>query len=58
MKASYRQKEVGKRKLIAEWIVSGKVTFLWGTEGVCRADYLISADHVIPDSRLCITGRG
>lgn len=26
-----------------------KVTWVWGVAGVCRADYLTSADQAIPD---------
>lgn len=32
-----------------DWIVCCKITFLQGTEGVCQADYLTSADQVILD---------
>ena len=45
MKGFYRQKSVSSNK----WIVSGKVTFLWEKVGVYEADYLTSADQVIPD---------
>ena len=34
---------------LAEWIVPGKLTFLWEKAGVHWADYLPSADQVIPD---------
>ena len=40
-----------------EWIVSGKVTFLWGTAGVYEVDYLNTADQTIAD-RLEITFLG
>lgn len=32
-----------------EWVGCCKVTFLQGTKGVSWADYLTSADQVIPD---------
>ena len=40
-----------------EWIVSGKVTFLWGTAGVYEVDYFTTADQTIAD-RLEITFLG
>lgn len=39
-----REKEVSSK----ERIVSGEVTFLWGTDGVCQEDVLAGAE-VIPD---------
>ena len=30
-------------------VACGKVTFFLGMTGVCQADYLTSADQVIPD---------
>ena len=40
-----------------EWIVSGKVTFLWGTAGVYEVDYFTTVDQTIAD-RLEITFLG
>ena len=40
-----------------EWIVSGKVIFLWGTAGVYEVDYFTTADQTIAD-RLEITFLG
>ena len=34
---------------IKKQIACGKVTFFLGMSGVCQADYLTSADQVIPD---------
>ena len=51
-----QEKEVSSKK----WIVSGKIIFLWGMEGVCWADYLLSTNWVISDWRVKhhIPGRG
>lgn len=50
METFYWQKEAGQRSCSRkEWIVSGKAIFLWGKAGVSRADYLASADQVVPD---------
>ena len=50
MKDFNRQKEVAQGGYSSkELIVSDKVTFLWGRAGVHQADYLSSADQVIPD---------
>ena len=38
-----------KETSINEWIISVKVTFLWETAGVYKADYFISAGQVILD---------
>jgi len=32
-----------------EWIVSGKVTLLWASTGICQVDYLTGANQNIPD---------
>ena len=47
----YRQKEAGTRKLYLakKQIVYSKVAFLWGITGVYQADYLTSAEEVIPN---------
>lgn len=39
----------GEEVTSKDWIVSGMVTFLWGTAMVYPADYLTSGDQVIPD---------
>ena len=31
------------------WIVSGKVIYLWETEGFCQGDYLTGIDQVTAD---------
>ena len=50
MEHFHSQKEAGQGSYSSkECIVSGKVTFLWGKAVVSQADYLISADQVIPD---------
>ena len=41
--------EVGGKKKLNEWIMSVKVTSLWGTAGVYKADYFTRAGQVIPD---------
>ena len=45
MEGFYRQKERTKEISSKEWIVSGKVTFLWGMVGVYQAASLVE----IPD---------
>ena len=40
---------MGKKTSINEWIISVKVTSLWGTAGVYKADYFTRAGQVIPD---------
>jgi len=45
LKMERRQK---KEIMNKEFIGSSKVTLLNGMEGVCRVDYLTSADQVIP----------
>ena len=50
MENFYRQKEAGQGSYSSEeWIVSGKVTFLWGKAGGFQADYLMNTDQIIPD---------
>ena len=44
MKGFYRLKGSGRRNSPTEWIVSGKVIFLWGTVGAYQADYLLNAE--------------
>lgn len=56
MEDFYTQK--GKEVILAERIVSGKVTFLWGQVGVCQADFLGSIDQEIPDWLVWITFLG
>ena len=48
MKGFYRWRWAGKEVSNKEWIVLGKVTFLWAWKG-SMADYLASAAPVIPD---------
>lgn len=48
MEGFNRQKGAGKEVSSKKWIISCKVTFLWGRAG-SQADYLTSADQVIPD---------
>lgn len=53
--------EVGGKKEISskDWIIPGKVTFLWRGARVCQAHHLPSADQVITDDWLKnIPGRG
>ena len=38
-----------KETSINEWIISVKVTFLWGTAEVYKTDYFTSAGQVIPN---------
>ena len=51
MKDFYKQKGAGTRTLYqaSKQIGYGKVAFLQGMAGVSQADYLTSADQVIPD---------
>ena len=53
MKGFYRKKGAGTRKLheAKKWIGYHKITFLQGTAEVYQADYLTSADEVIPGLR-------
>ena len=47
----FRQKK-GKEVTSKEWVVCGKVIFLWGKAGVSQTDDLTSAEQVIPDQRV------
>lgn len=65
MEDFYRQKEVWQGSSShKEWIVLGKVTFLWGKVGWAwgsyQADDLTSANQIIPDGLVkgYIPGRG
>lgn len=54
-KASIGRRGWEKEVTSKEWIVSGKVIFLWWMAGVCQLDYLTSADQVSPDWLVKIT---
>lgn len=45
----YRQKWAGQKVASKEWIVSGKVPFLWRKSGVYQAGYFTNADQVVSD---------
>lgn len=47
MEDFYRQKGQDKEVTRKVWLVSGMVTFLWGTAGVSQANYLTGAEQVI-----------
>lgn len=50
MKYFYKQKRAGQGSYSSEkYIVSGKVTSIWGKAGVYQADGLTSANQIIPD---------
>lgn len=50
MKDMYMQKGAGHESYTSKkWICCGKVTFLQGRAGVYPANYLTSADEMIPD---------
>lgn len=52
------RKEQDKEVTSQPWIVSGKVTFLLGKEGVYQDDNLAGVDQVIPDWLIKITFLG
>lgn len=58
MEDFYGQKEAEQGSFRKEWIISDKVTFLWGKAGVDQADYLTRADQIIPYGWLKVTFLG
>lgn len=58
MEDFYGQKDAEQGSFWKEWIISSKVTFLWGKASVDQANYLTSADQIIPYGWLKITSLG